>query len=322
MVEELVDENRLAGRGRDGLAGVFLQLLRRRDDRHRAPAEDEARPHEDGVAEARGDGAGLLDRVGDAARRLFDAGLLDEGAEEVAVLGAGDVRGRRPEDLHAGRLEPRGEVERGLSPELDDRAVAPLALVDLHHVLERQRLEVEPVARVVVRGDRLGVRVHHHHLEPPLPQRERRVAAAPVELDALPDPVRPAAEDEDAAAAPPRVAGRRSQVAGLGFGLATWDLRLGTVPAVGRIEIRRRRLELAGAGVDRAELGTDAEGEAPRADVLFAAPARLRDLRVRQAEDFRLAEKLRFFARVAGRQVAGRRSGFATFSFRLPTCNL
>ena len=201
VVEELVHEDRLAVRGGDGLRGVFLQLLRRGDDRHRAPAEDEARAHEDGVAELRGDPARVGDGVRDAARRLLHARLGDERLELVAVLGAVDVARRRAEHLHARRLEPRGEVERGLSPELDDRAVAPLALVDLHRVLERERLEVEPVARVVVGGDRLGVGVHHHDLEPPLPQRERRVAAAPVELDSLPDPVRPPAEDQDLAAA-------------------------------------------------------------------------------------------------------------------------
>ena len=210
VVEELVHEDRLAVRGGDGLRGVFLQLLRRGDDRHRAPAEDEARAHEDGVAELRGDPARVGDGVRDAARRLLHARLGDERLELVAVLGAVDVARRGAEHLHAGRLEPRGEVERGLSPELDDRAVAPLALVDLHHVLERERLEVEPVARVVVGRDRLGVRVHHHHLEPALPQRERRVAAAPVELDALPDPVRPAAEDEDLAAARRLSSGARS----------------------------------------------------------------------------------------------------------------
>src|SRR3989442_642569 len=57
-----------------------------------------------------------------------------------------------------------------------------------------------------------------------------RVHAAVVELDALPDPVRPRAEDDHA----PRISGRRSLVA--------------LVP--GRVEVVRVRLDLAGDRVD------------------------------------------------------------------------
>ena len=65
------------------------------------------------------------------------------------------------------------------------------------HDFERQRLEVEPIDRVVVGGDRFGVAVDHHGLEPLFAQRKCRVAAAIVELDALPDAVRSAAENHD-----------------------------------------------------------------------------------------------------------------------------
>ena len=59
------------------------------------------------------------------------------------------------------------ELERRLAAELHDHAVGPLALARYcQHVLERQRLEVQLVRRVVVGGDRLRVAVDHDGLEP------------------------------------------------------------------------------------------------------------------------------------------------------------
>ena len=97
-----------------------------------------------------------------------------------------------------------GELERGLPAELDDHAdqlaVRLLDAEDLEHVLGGQRLEIEPVGRVVIGRHRLRVAVDHDRLEAGLGQREAGVAAAIIELDPLPDPVGPAAEDDDLAA--------------------------------------------------------------------------------------------------------------------------
>ena len=67
--------------------------------------------------------------------------------------------------------------------------------------------------RVVVGRHRLGVAVDHDRLDALLAQRHRRVHAAVVELDALADAVRPAAEDDHLAAcrwAAPRTRPRTS----------------------------------------------------------------------------------------------------------------
>ena len=91
-------------------------------------------------------------------------------------------------------LSARGEAERRLPAELhddaDDAAGGALGLHDLEHVLEGERLEVEPVGGVVVGGDGLRVAVDHDGLVAGVAQREGRVHAGVVELDALPDPVR------------------------------------------------------------------------------------------------------------------------------------
>ena len=76
-------------------------------------------------------------------------------------------------------------------------AGAALLVEHRHHVLERQRLEVQAVRRVVVGRDGFRIAVDHHRLEAFLREGEGGVTAAVVELDALPDPVRAAAQDDD-----------------------------------------------------------------------------------------------------------------------------
>jgi len=65
------------------------------------------------------------------------------------------------------------------------------SLHDVHHVFERERLEVEAVRSVVVGGNRLRVAVDHDGLDARLLEREGRVHARVVELDALADAVGP-----------------------------------------------------------------------------------------------------------------------------------
>ena len=101
------------------------------------------------------------------------------------------------------RFQRLGEVERGLAAELDDnpeqRAAALLDPDDLDHVLGGQRLEIEPVRGVVIGRDGLRVAVDHDRFDAGFAQAVGGMDAAIIELDALADPVRPAAEDDDLA---------------------------------------------------------------------------------------------------------------------------
>ena len=91
------------------------------------------------------------------------------------------------------------QLQRRLAAVLHDDALGLLLVDDLQDVLERQRLEVQPVGGVVVGRDGLGVAVDHDGLEAILAQRHRGMHAAVVELDALADAVRSAAQDHDLA---------------------------------------------------------------------------------------------------------------------------
>ena len=138
---------------------------------------------------------------GGSARRLRDVQLRQQRGEPLPVFGEIDGVGRRAENPHARLLKRQRELERRLPAELDEArhfsAGRAFRLDHRHHVFEGQRLEVQTIGRVVIRRDRLGIAVDHHRLEAFVAQRERGVAAAVVELDALPDPVRTAAENHD-----------------------------------------------------------------------------------------------------------------------------
>ena len=89
-------------------------------------------------------------------------------AERAAVLGQVDRLGLGAEDRDAGVLEPLGQAERRLAAERADDAGDGAGLLlgvhHLEHVLEGQRLEVQPVGGVVVGRHRLGVAVDHDRL--------------------------------------------------------------------------------------------------------------------------------------------------------------
>ncbi len=210
-------------------AQVGVELLVGADDQHGAPAQHVAGPDHHGVADLVRQPLRVLGPCGDAARRLVDAQLAAQRMEAVAVLRTVDRRGRRPPDRHARPIQPPRQLQRRLPAELHDHAFGLLVLDEVHDVLERQRLEVQPVGGVVVGRDGLGVRVHHDRLEPGIPQRPDGVDRGVVELHALTDPVRTRAEDHD-------------------LGLLGGDHLV--LPLVRRVVVRRVRLELGGAGVD------------------------------------------------------------------------
>ena len=249
ILQEPVDEDWMLGRRIDGLGHVAVERAGVVDDRHRPAAQNVGRPHHDRVADGAGRAPRFRARRGDAARRLGNPQIPEQPREPLAVLGQVDRVWRGADDVDPGRLQLQRQLERRLPAELHDardRAAGRLlAGDDCVDILARQRLEVQPVDRVVVGGDRLGVAVDHDRLIPLLPQRERRVAAAVVELDPLPDTVGPAPQDDHLA--PVR-----------GFRLA--------LLLIGAVEVRRERGELGCARIDPFVGGPQLVLLAPRGD--------------------------------------------------------
>src|SRR5215831_7045675 len=94
-------------------------------------------------------------------------------------------------------LQIQSQIERRLSPELHDDSIRLFFPDNMENVLERKRLEVETIGRVVVGGHRLRIAVDHDGLKPFVLQSEGCVAAAAIEFNSLSYPVRTTTENHD-----------------------------------------------------------------------------------------------------------------------------
>ncbi|OQA40045.1 MAG: hypothetical protein BWY49_01138 [Candidatus Omnitrophica bacterium ADurb.Bin314] len=196
LAEEPVDQHGVFGTYLDRLSSISPEHVLVIDDLHPAPAENEGGTDHDGVADLTRDRDGFLDRPCDAAFRLRNAELDHLLTKELAVFGERDALRRRPEDPDAGVLELLSDVERCLPSELDDDAFRFFLLIDGQHVLDRKRFKIELVGRVIIGRDRFGIAVDHDRFVARRAEREDRVHAGIIELDSLPDAIRPAAEDQ------------------------------------------------------------------------------------------------------------------------------
>ena len=203
-----------------------------------------------------------------AVARLGDLELVEEFGKALAILCQIDVFGSGAEDPDAPLFERQCHPQWGLPSELDDDSVWVLDIDDIEHILESERLEIQPRGGVVVGRYGLWVAVDHDRVIALITQRERRLTATVVELDALADSVRSAAQDQH-----PALAGVANLV----------------ILAVGRVEVRRVRLELGGAGVDPVVDRGDPLAPALIADRQRVGTQRDSDLGIAEAHDFRLS---------------------------------
>ena len=201
-----------------------------------------------------------------------DPELGQEPPELRAILRQVEAFGGGSEHAHAAALQVTGQRQRRLASELHHDPEGSFGLAHLEHVLQRERLEVQTVAGVVIGGDRLRVGVDHHGLQPRLAQREGRVDARIVELDPLADPVRPRPEDDHARTIPPP------------------DLGL---LLVGGVVIGSPGRELAGAGVHGLEHRHHPQPPAGGSHFVLAGSGQPRDPSIRQPHALGLAEPFR-----------------------------
>src|SRR5205823_5083449 len=146
-------------------------------------------------------------------------------------------------------------------------------LVKMQQVLQRERLEKKFVARVVVGGNRLRVRVDHERLEAVFLERKRGVHATVIELDALADPVRTAAENHYLALV------RRPH-----FVVAA---------VVSRIVVGCVSLKFGGTGVHETIARNESEFFPQRADFVLGFAGKICDLPVGKSERFGFGQQFR-----------------------------
>ena len=156
---------------------------------HRAAAENKARSDQNWITNLACDLYRFVRVHGRTTRRLTQSKLVQHRCEKFSIFRGLDALRLRAENRNAGRFQSVREVERRLSAELHHHAFGPLLLIYIENVLQRERLEIEFVARVVIGRNRFRIRVHHDRFEPELAQRERGVHAAVIELDSLADAI-------------------------------------------------------------------------------------------------------------------------------------
>ena len=143
-----------------------------------------------------------------AAERHLQADRDHQVLEDLTVLAAEDRVAVRADHLHAVFFQDalieagHAGVQPGLSAErgqqrVDGRAARCFAPQDLLDRFDRDRLHVRCVGELRVGHDRRGIAVDQHDAEALLLQRAAGLDAAVVELAALADDDRAAADDED-----------------------------------------------------------------------------------------------------------------------------
>ena len=144
---------------------------------------------------------------------------------------------------------------------------------DFHHRLEAQLVEIEPVADIVVGGDRFRVVVDHDGLVAAAAQRIQGVHAAPVELDAGADTVGAGSQDDD----------------GVG---AVLEGNIVHLAVVGHVEVVGHGREFRGQGVDLLDVRAQAQEGAQFTHLGLGRLEHAGDLDIREALALGLLEQV------------------------------
>ena len=122
--------------------------------------------------------------------RLVDADPVEH-RRKVAVFGVVDVFGRVPRIGTCSFCNRRARLF-GICPPVE--TITPLGVSrsgDVEHPFERQLVEVEAVAGIVVGRNGFGIVVDHYRTQPLPADRVQRIDATPVEFHRAADPVGP-----------------------------------------------------------------------------------------------------------------------------------
>ena len=191
------------GRGVQTRAGHDPQLFLRVSHTAAGAAQGKSGTDDDGIADLRGDGQGVLQIVGDIGG---DGGLMDavHGVlEQLAVLRLGDGFGIGAQELDVVGLQEallvqlHGNGQTHLAAETGQHGVGLFLFDDPLDGLGRQRLQIDMVRQSVVRHNGGGVGVHQHHFLARFLQHAAGLGAGIVKLRGLANDDGAGADDKD-----------------------------------------------------------------------------------------------------------------------------
>ena len=196
-IEKTVEQHRAVIRYIYGGFHIDTEIIITVDNLHGAAAQYVGWPHDERVTDI----GTHLDRLflvsRRAVRRLPQMQRLHQLLEAFSIFSKIDRIRRCADNWRACRFEFSRQLQWCLAAVLDDDSLRFLRVDNFHDVFERQRFEIQPVRRVVIRRDSFGIAVDHDRLVARLFERQCRVHAAVVELDTLPDSVGATAENHD-----------------------------------------------------------------------------------------------------------------------------
>ncbi len=194
----LIDEHGMFMRGDDSFAQILPQFFFFVHNLHCASAQDVARPDNQRIIELLRLFHGFFHGLDEATLRPRNTQLSHERVKTFAVFRQINPFIRRADNANTAFGHRRRQIDRRLPAELTDDALRFLLFDDFHHVFFRQRLEIQRVGRIEVRGNGFRIVVNDDGFLAGFAQRPGRVDGAVIEFNPLPDPNRTAAEDDDA----------------------------------------------------------------------------------------------------------------------------
>ena len=151
IAQEVVQQHRRIVGHAHGLAHVARQVFLGINNLHGAAAQHIGWTHHQRVADVIRQLQRFF-RIGRrAVRRLLQPQTLDHLLETLPVLGMVDGIGRGTDHGDTIGFQAAREFQRRLAAILHDDTLRLLDTYDLEHVLQRQRLEVQPVGGIVIR---------------------------------------------------------------------------------------------------------------------------------------------------------------------------
>ena len=273
ILQKLVNQNRplriRKSADQRRLRHILFHRLQIVSDHHRASAQHITRPHQHRQTNFIRQRHRFLRHESAAVARRRNFQFVQQRAKSPAIFRQVNRLRRRPNNLRAIFLQLQRQIQGRLPAKLYDNALRLFAVQNRQHVFQCQRLEIQTIRSVVVRGNCFRIAIHHDRFVSVFFQRKRSVAAAIIKLNPLPDAVRPAAQNHH---------------------LRTIHRRRFILFFVRRIQIRCKGFELRRAGIHPLEHRLHAQFFASRAHArCFHAP-QFRDFLIARARPLRFQQ--------------------------------